>query len=99
MRAFDSALPIDEALPALTAALRETVLLAMIPKLPLQGEPVTFELERPTPFDKSLIVMAAFLPLILLGGVIRRGSPDLTGPVTERSLELFSADQIGRAHV
>lgn len=30
--------------------------------------------------------------VILLGGVIRRGSPDLTGPVTEHSLELFSAD-------
>lgn len=30
--------------------------------------------------------------VILLGGVIRRGSPDLTGPVTENCLELFSAD-------
>lgn len=30
--------------------------------------------------------------VILLGGVIRRGSPDLTGPVTEASLELFAAD-------
>jgi len=30
--------------------------------------------------------------VILLGGVIRRGSPDLTGPVTEHSLELFAAD-------
>jgi DeoR/GlpR family transcriptional regulator of sugar metabolism len=35
---------------------------------------------------------AAGVEVILLGGVIRRGSPDLTGPVTERSLELFSAD-------
>ena len=46
------------------------MLLAMIPKLPLQGEPVTFELEQPSRFDKSLIVMAAFLPLILLGVMI-----------------------------
>lgn len=30
--------------------------------------------------------------VILLGGVIRRGSPDLTGPVTETCLELFAAD-------
>lgn len=30
--------------------------------------------------------------VILLGGVIRRGSPDLTGPVTENCLELFAAD-------
>lgn len=30
--------------------------------------------------------------VVLLGGVIRRGSPDLTGPATEHCLELFSAD-------
>lgn len=30
--------------------------------------------------------------VILLGGVLRRGSPDLTGPVTEHGLELLSAD-------
>jgi len=30
--------------------------------------------------------------VVLLGGVMRRGSPDLTGPVTEHCLELFSAD-------
>ncbi|WP_438479746.1 DeoR/GlpR family DNA-binding transcription regulator [Oleiharenicola lentus] len=30
--------------------------------------------------------------VILLGGTIRRGSPDLTGPATEHCLELFSAD-------
>jgi DeoR/GlpR family transcriptional regulator of sugar metabolism len=35
---------------------------------------------------------AAGVEVILLGGVIRRGSPDLTGPVTENCLELFSAD-------
>ena len=29
---------------------------------------------------------------ILLGGVIRQGSPDLTGPVTEHCLDLFSVD-------
>lgn len=35
---------------------------------------------------------AAGVEVILLGGVVRRGSPDLTGPVTEHCLELFSAD-------
>lgn len=30
--------------------------------------------------------------VILLGGIIRRGSPDLTGPVTESCLELFTVD-------
>jgi DeoR family transcriptional regulator, fructose operon transcriptional repressor len=30
--------------------------------------------------------------VILLGGVLRRGSPDLTGPATEHCLELFAAD-------
>jgi DeoR/GlpR family transcriptional regulator of sugar metabolism len=30
--------------------------------------------------------------VVLLGGMIRRGSPDLTGAVTEHSLELFAAD-------
>jgi DeoR family fructose operon transcriptional repressor len=34
------------------------------------------------------------LSVILLGGVIHRGSPDLTGPVTEHGLELFSADWV-----
>ncbi len=32
------------------------------------------------------------IEVILLGGIIRRGSPDLTGPVTESSLELFAVD-------
>ena len=35
---------------------------------------------------------SAGVEVILLGGVIRRGSPDLTGPVTEHCLELFAAD-------
>ncbi len=35
---------------------------------------------------------AAGVEVILLGGVIRRGSPDLTGPVTEHCLELFAVD-------
>lgn len=30
--------------------------------------------------------------VILLGGVVRQGSPDLTGPVTEHCLRLFSVD-------
>ncbi|MBI5693236.1 MAG: DeoR/GlpR transcriptional regulator [Verrucomicrobia bacterium] len=35
---------------------------------------------------------AVGVEVILLGGAMRRGSPDLTGPVTEHCLELFSAD-------
>jgi DeoR/GlpR family transcriptional regulator of sugar metabolism len=34
------------------------------------------------------------LSVILLGGVILHGSPDLTGPVTEHGLDLFSADWV-----
>jgi DeoR/GlpR family transcriptional regulator of sugar metabolism len=34
----------------------------------------------------------ASIQVILLGGVMRQGSPDLTGPGTEHSLEFFSAD-------
>lgn len=30
--------------------------------------------------------------VIILGGILRHGSPDLTGPVTEHCLELFGAD-------
>ena len=30
--------------------------------------------------------------VVLLGGMVRRGSPDLTGAVTEHSLDLFAAD-------
>ena len=34
------------------------------------------------------------LTVILLGGMIHRGSPDLTGPMTEHCLELLSADWV-----
>lgn len=34
------------------------------------------------------------LEVILLGGKIRKGSPDLTGPVTEHCLDLFAADWV-----
>ena len=36
--------------------------------------------------------VAPGVEVVLLGGVLRRGSPDLTGPVTEHCLELFAAD-------
>lgn len=35
---------------------------------------------------------APAVEVILLGGIMRRGSPDLTGPATEHCLELFSVD-------
>jgi DeoR/GlpR family transcriptional regulator of sugar metabolism len=34
------------------------------------------------------------ISVVLLGGILHRGSPDLTGPVTEHCLELFSADWV-----
>jgi DeoR/GlpR family transcriptional regulator of sugar metabolism len=40
----------------------------------------------------SELQLAPGVEVILLGGTIRRGSPDLTGPVTEHCLELFSVD-------
>jgi len=40
----------------------------------------------------SELLDAPHVEVILLGGVMRRGSPDLTGPVTEHCLELLSAD-------
>ncbi|HEY0328334.1 MAG TPA: glycosyltransferase family 39 protein [Rhodopseudomonas sp.] len=44
-------------------------LLALIPKLPLQGEPVAIELDRPSLFDRSLVLMAAFLPLLMIAAM------------------------------
>jgi DeoR/GlpR family transcriptional regulator of sugar metabolism len=35
---------------------------------------------------------AAGVEVVLLGGILREGSPDLTGPVTEHSLEMFAVD-------
>lgn len=35
---------------------------------------------------------AAGVEVVLLGGILREGSPDLTGPVTEHCLEMFSVD-------
>lgn len=32
------------------------------------------------------------IQLVLLGGIVRKGSPDLTGPVTESVLEMFAVD-------
>jgi len=42
----------------------------------------------------SELQFAENLELILLGGAVRKGSPDLTGPVTEHCLELFAADWV-----
>jgi DeoR/GlpR family transcriptional regulator of sugar metabolism len=40
----------------------------------------------------STLQHAPGVEVVLLGGGIRRGSPDLTGPVTEHCLELFAVD-------
>jgi len=40
----------------------------------------------------SELQFASGVSVILLGGMIHRGSPDLTGPLTEHCLEVFSAD-------
>ncbi len=40
----------------------------------------------------SALQFSEGVQVVLLGGVIRRGSPDLTGPVTEAALDMFAAD-------
>ncbi|MCX7869637.1 MAG: hypothetical protein N2322_06765, partial [Terrimicrobiaceae bacterium] len=40
----------------------------------------------------SALQFAASVEVILLGGKLHRGSPDLTGAVTEHCLEIFAAD-------
>ncbi len=40
----------------------------------------------------SELQYALEVSVVLLGGVIHRGSPDLTGPLTEHCLDVFSAD-------
>lgn len=40
----------------------------------------------------SVLNFAEGIETILLGGVIRRANPDLTGVITETNLEMFSAD-------
>jgi DeoR/GlpR family transcriptional regulator of sugar metabolism len=40
----------------------------------------------------SVLQFSKGVQTILLGGVIREGSPDLTGAVTEATLEMFAAD-------
>lgn len=40
----------------------------------------------------SVLQFSHNIETVLLGGVIRKGSPDLTGVVTEHTLEMFAAD-------
>jgi hypothetical protein len=40
--------------------------LAAIPRLPLQGPPVEIDLDRPSPFDRSLVLATAFVPMLLI---------------------------------
>ena len=40
----------------------------------------------------SQLQFASNLELVLLGGFLRRGSPDMHGPLTEQNIEQFSAD-------
>ncbi|MDF3809492.1 MULTISPECIES: glycosyltransferase family 39 protein [Rhodopseudomonas] len=42
---------------------------ATLPKLPLQGEPVTLELGAPSRFDRSLILATASIPLLLIAAI------------------------------
>lgn len=56
-------------------------------------------IERLTVITPSLAVASELqfadnLEVILLGGKIHKGSPDLTGPVTEHCLDLFAADWV-----
>lgn len=40
----------------------------------------------------SVLQFSSGIETILLGGIIRKGSPDLTGLVTENNLDMFTAD-------
>lgn len=40
----------------------------------------------------SVLQFSSGVQTILLGGIIRTGSPDMTGPVTETNLDMFAAD-------
>jgi DeoR/GlpR family transcriptional regulator of sugar metabolism len=40
----------------------------------------------------SLLQFSPNIQTVLLGGIVRPGSPDLTGPLTEGTLEMFAAD-------
>jgi len=40
----------------------------------------------------SVLQFSPQIQTVLLGGIIRQGSPDLTGVVTEKNLEMFSVD-------
>jgi len=40
----------------------------------------------------SVLQFAGGVETVLLGGIVRRGSPDLTGAVTESNLDMFAAD-------
>jgi hypothetical protein len=51
---------------ALHAGLILVAVLAMLPRLPLQGEPAVVERDAPSGFDRSLILSAAFLPSLLV---------------------------------
>jgi len=50
----------------LNAGLILVAVLAMLPRVPLQGEPATFDLGAPTRFDRSLILAAAVAPSLLV---------------------------------
>lgn len=64
---------------------------------PLELATLLGDAENLTVITPSLAVAselqhAAGVEVVLLGGILRRGSPDLTGPVTEHCLELFAVD-------
>jgi DeoR/GlpR family transcriptional regulator of sugar metabolism len=64
----------------------------------------TLEIARQLPGQRSVKVITVSLPIvsqlqfardievILLGGFLRDGAPDLHGPLTEQNLEMFKAD-------
>jgi DeoR/GlpR family transcriptional regulator of sugar metabolism len=58
----------------------------------LLGDCTNLTVITPSLAVASELQHAAGVEVILLGGIIRRGSPDLTGPVTEHCLDLFAVD-------
>ncbi|WP_296516158.1 glycosyltransferase family 39 protein [Rhodopseudomonas sp.] len=43
--------------------------LALVPKIPLQGEPITIELGTPSRFDRTLVLATASIPVLLISAI------------------------------
>jgi len=63
------------------AGLVVIAVLAVIPKLPLQGAPVAIELGTPTRFDRTLVLATASVPLLLIAAATFLAGVDLRSEI------------------